>query len=137
MLRSECYIHQSSLYGWSSVIEGLEPVTRQRPPSVGDQDLTASAVMYRPATCKSLGSAAIVCMETTDDSVIAGSSSVRAVKNVSWYRTCHESSPVPLHVKSRDFSRWCGMVVRREEYRCHPRHLTMVQKVRRRAAEQS
>ncbi|GFU47528.1 uncharacterized protein TNCV_2000311 [Trichonephila clavipes] len=64
-----------------------------------------------------------------------------------WYRyrivAClvTSSSPVPLktrHVGQRcmlnllrveTFSRWCGVVVRREgcQLRCHPRHLTMVQ----------
>ncbi|GFX31760.1 uncharacterized protein TNCV_170931 [Trichonephila clavipes] len=49
------------------------------------------------------------------------------------------SNPVPLKTRrvgdqctlnlsrAQTSSRWCGVVVRREGFRCHPHHLTMVQ----------
>ncbi|GFV71455.1 hypothetical protein TNCV_4562071 [Trichonephila clavipes] len=40
-------IHQPPLYGWSSVLQGLQPVTQQGRPSVRDQNRTATAVKKR------------------------------------------------------------------------------------------
>ncbi|GFV67395.1 uncharacterized protein TNCV_4307661 [Trichonephila clavipes] len=82
---------------------------------------------------------------SSDKKPMHGQSSIAAVAE--WFRyrivAClvTSSSPVPLKtrrvgqrctlklLRDETFSRWCGVVVRREgcQLRCHPRHLTMVQ----------